>query len=312
MLAALCKQAGVKLIYGVNGVANDLALVKLQIAAANAMLPPGCVVTYELGNEPDLKPEYVLLEHVDQFFAIAHGLGTNVCLAGPSFAITPGAAAIHGFLASTAPYLGIVTYHHYEGNGAVGTWTVPVLLQDKFATEAAQAAGPAVEAAHAHKKVIRIDEFNTVYGGGGPGMSDTLGGALWTLHVSFELMAAGLDGINFVGGGELAYSAIREAVDHKGGYIPVVGAPYYAMKMFQQGVAHNVELLRTTLSGVRAYIKVWSLGYGPRATRVVVLNKDVQASGRVRLEGLVPGSTVASILMTAPTLTSTRQISLAN
>ena len=314
-VASLCKQANTRLIYGLKLYKSDLNLIRQQIAAGLKVMPRSCVLAWQLGNEPDLRPGYVPRDYFTRYFGLGRGLGPAFRgnLAGPSFAIMPGAKAINAYLAQDPGLNKFVTLHHYLGNGTVGTWDVPTLLQDKYAKAARIATAGALQAAHAVGKRVRIDEMNTVYNGGGPGMSDTLGGALWNLDTSMELLDGGMDGINFITGGELPYSPIREAVDHKGGYMPVAGPPYYAMAMFMQAVARKVSILPVAVSKSDAVnIKVWAFRYHKNvALRVVVINKDLKAAGNVALKGLPAGSTAGAITMTGDSLTSGAHMTLA-
>ena len=57
---------------------------------------------------------------------------------------------------------------------------------------------------------VRMAETNSVYGGGKPGISDTLGAALWGVDVMFTLAEAGWLGINFHGGATGPYSPTEQ------------------------------------------------------------------------------------------------------
>jgi hypothetical protein len=57
----------------------------------------------------------------------------------------------------------------------------------------------------------RIVETNSVYDGGQPGVSDTLGAALWGLELMFEAAAAGAVGVNFHTGAHSPYTPIARS-----------------------------------------------------------------------------------------------------
>lgn len=53
-LYRLHKAAGVKYIMGINQHAEDEAVTKGQVIRNEKLLPPGSVVSYAVGNEPDM------------------------------------------------------------------------------------------------------------------------------------------------------------------------------------------------------------------------------------------------------------------
>src|ERR1700730_4694788 len=59
---------------------------------------------------------------------------------------------------------------------------------------------------------VRMAESNSVYEGGKPGISDTLGAALWGVDVMFTLAEARWLGINFHGE-NLSFSLCAETAD---------------------------------------------------------------------------------------------------
>src|SRR5258708_37046242 len=75
---------------------------------------------------------------------------------------------------------------------------------------------------------VRMTETNSVYEGGKPGISDTLGAALWGVDVIFTLAEAGWLGINFHGGSGNYYSPIAQTSNGTFEPRPL----YYALLLF--------------------------------------------------------------------------------
>ena len=95
---------------------------------------------------------------------------------------------------------------------------------------------------------FRIAEANSVYNEGQPGVSDTLGAALWGAELMFQLAAAGAAGINFHAGvhnlrpGEdKAYTPIARAGGGRYRAAPL----YYGMLMFTQAARGALVPVRT-------------------------------------------------------------------
>jgi hypothetical protein len=108
-----------------------------------------------------------------------------------------------------------------------------------------------------HRLPFRIVETNSIYDEGQPGVSDTLGSALWGLELMFEAAAAGAAGVNFHGGvhnhrasDDKAYTPIARSGDRYRA-TPL----YYSMLMFAQaarGALVPAQLAPDT-SGLKAF-----------------------------------------------------------
>lgn len=90
---------------------------------------------------------------------------------------------------------------------------------------------------HAYGLPYRIAEANSVYNEGQPGVSDTVGAALWGLELMFEAAAAGTAGVNFHAGvhnlrpgDDKAYTPIGRSARGRHRARPL----YYDMLMFVQ------------------------------------------------------------------------------
>jgi hypothetical protein len=94
----------------------------------------------------------------------------------------------------------VLLTHHYYADGPAGAphVSLPKLLQSS------RQLPPLLErlAEYSRRYCLpyRIVETNSIYDEGQPGVSDTLGAALWGLELMFQATAAGAAGVNFHGG----------------------------------------------------------------------------------------------------------------
>ncbi len=130
----------------------------------------------------------------------------------------------------------------------------------------------------------RMCETNSFYGGGRPGVSDTLLGALWTLDFMLLLLANGCSGVNIETGvnqlGFLSsYSPIRDDPTNKAS----VGAPYYGMLAFAEAVKNATTILPTAFEAHGVDVTAYALGADDRLRSVAVVNKTADRAVRVSL-----------------------------
>ena len=129
-------------------------------------------------------------------------------------------------------------------------------------------------------------EANSIYNEGQPGVSDTLGAALWGLELMFQLAAAGAAGVNFHAGPhnlrpevDKAYTPIARA--EGGRYRP---APlYYAMLMFAWLVPGAVLPLR--MIGASGAVAALAVRAPDGSLRIGLINKDLTRGVRVTVDG---------------------------
>ena len=151
---------------------------------------------------------------------------------------------------------------------------------------------------------------NSIYDEGQPGVSDTLGAALWGLELMFQAAAAGAAGINFHGGVHN-----RRASDDKA-YTPIGRSGdryratplYYSMLMFGQ-VARGA-LVPTQLAPDTSGLKAFAVRAPEGTLRVCLINQNVARDERVAID---PGRkfTVASMLRLAgPAVDATAGVTL--
>src|SRR5215470_1257488 len=206
-LAATLRALDWRLLYGLN-----LARGTPQAAAAEAAyvaraLGP-LLLAFQIGNEPDgfgrwtgVRPAtYDVAAFIVEWTRFAAAIRARVpdaAFAGPDVA---GATEwVPAFAAAAPPGLVLLTSHYYaEGPAGDPRVTLPRLLQSSGAIE--PTLRQLAEASRAARLPYRIAETNSVFNEGEPGVSDTLGAALWGLDLMLRCAAAGCAGVNFHAG----------------------------------------------------------------------------------------------------------------
>jgi hypothetical protein len=290
-LAALVHALGWKLIYGLN-----LARGTPEAAAAEATYVARALGTdllaFQIGNEPDGFGRWrsVRAKSYDASAYLAEWRGFHQAIraqvpdarfAGPDVAMETGWV---GALAADHPAGLMLLTRHYYADGPAGApqLSVAKLLQSE------QQIVPVLDTlardGRAYGLPFRIVEANSIYNEGQPGVSDTLGAALWGLELMFQLAVAGAAGIDFHAGPhnlrpelDKAYTPIARA---GGGYRP---APlYYAMLLFTQLAPGGTVLpVRMSRLGEVATLAVRASDGG---LRIGLINKNLARGVRVAVD----------------------------
>jgi len=156
----------------------------------------------------------------------------------------------------------------------------------------------------------RMCETNSFSGGGLPGVSDTLIGALWTLDFLLLLAAAGCSGVNIeTGVNQLGFLSYYSPIRNDSSGAPSAGNPYYGMLAFaeaRRGCTHMLPI-EADLGGVNA--TAYALGASGALHSVVVVNRERAREAAVDLSRIFLRD--AHVLrLTAPSTESTAQVTL--
>ena len=285
-----------QLIYGL-----DLGSGKAKQAAAEAEMVAQVVgsnlLAFQFGNEPDLfrldvrKSNYNVSEYLVEWREFLKALRTRVPdapLAGPD--IANDTSWLGPFINAFGSELVFLTCHYYsEGPASSSDVTMERMLDSGgvlaniIDSVAGRTAGSGLK--------VRMAETNSVYQGGKPGISDTLGAALWGVDVMFTLAHAGWLGINFHGGGHSHYSPIAQP--SSGAFEP--RPLYYGMLLFAYaGRGSLVPIRQRGTSSLRAF----AVRGTDSERRVVLLNKDLAENAHVRIN--TTGQKAAVLRLAAP------------
>jgi len=317
-LAALVRALGWKLIYGLN-----LARGTAQAAAAEAAyvaraLGPD-LLAFQIGNEPDgfgqwrsvRAKSYDAAAYLAEWRAFHQAIRAQVPdarFAGPDVAMETGWV---GVLAATHPAGLMLLTRHYYADGPAGS---PHLSVSNLLNSDQQIV-PVLDALARERNTyglpFRIVEANSIYNEGQPGVSDTLGAALWGLELMFQLAAAGAAGVNFHAGShnlrpevDKAYTPIARAGG--GRYRP---APlYYAMLLFAQlAPGGTVVPLHMSRAGAVAALAVRGRD---GIVRIGLINKDPVRSINLTVDAPANIASASILRLAGPGSQAIRDVTL--
>jgi hypothetical protein len=219
------------------------------------------LLAFEIGNEPDLfgrakhrKPEYGYEDWLAEYRRYRAALRKEfprIPFAGPDAALKT--EWVTRFAADEGKDSVLLTHHYYrEGQNPSSSIEKLLGVDPKLQPQltALKAASQSCGAPY------RICEVNSFSGGGRPGVSDTLAGALWALDYMFTLAVNGCAGVNMETGVNhldfiSSYSPIGD--DEHGHYS--AKPEYYGMLAFS--LAGKGQLLAVesdaNSSGIKAY-----------------------------------------------------------
>ena len=319
--AQAAKASGWRLMVGLNlkQHANHWALSEVTQGIAKE-LKPEQVLALEIGNEPDLfdgaagRPkDFSVADLVKEFRAYAQALQGDPAarqygVAGPAVCCDwRNAHDLGTFIDGVgARSLKLVTVHEYPATTCNGRKvSVEQLLAPELTAKFNQAARTWVAAAEERKLPIALAETNSASCGGMPGVSNAFAATLWGLDWLYSGAEDGFTGVNFhisYRPGGSSYNAI-DTYEQGGRYENVAEPLYYAMYLF----AHSASGLRLlaakteATANVRAYA---TSACASCAVKVVVINKDASAAGRVRVHLDRRAGAARLILLKAPSLDS--------
>jgi hypothetical protein len=323
-IASLAARIRGRLILGVNLDAPTVDAVRAEVAALLAALGPGppypSIEAFEIGNEPDLQPQWGgtvepaetgpyfsrYLATFDAWAGVVRAQASDpgVGIAGPSLgrvglpwltgANTGNFAAFVDASARANP----VTFHAYPLLKEIpcplpGCPSLPNLLLDGASNGMAVALAPFVGDLPRGRE-LRVDEMNSVSGGGVAGISNTFASALWALDTMFEFARAGIAGVNFHTFPGARYALYSGPGPH--GWL--VYPEYYGLLMFARAAPAGAQLLSVRggppAGGARP-VKVWATRSADGTLRITVINKDVVPHRVVLGGGGVPASRTATL-----------------
>jgi hypothetical protein len=315
-LAAVLRIAGWKLIYGLNlarGTPPEAAAEAAYVARAVG----ANLLAFQIGNEPDgfgrwtavRPPTYdaaAFLEEWRTLHAAIRARAPDARFAGPDVAAASDWVA--AFAAARPEGLVLLTSHHYA-EGPAGSPDVTLAKLLRANEQVAPTLNSLVGFSRSYRLPYRIVEANSVYNEGEPGVSDTLGAALWGLEFMFEAAAAGAAGVNFHGGVHNGHAELDKAYPPiaRGGGHYRARPLYYGMLMFAQAARGALIPARLVPDG--GDLKAFAVRALDQTLRICLINKGAHAA-RLRID---PGRSfmAASIMrLTGPAIDATAGITL--
>ncbi len=221
----LVADTGAHVILDLNLITDRPAIAMDWARAAEAELPRGSIDGFEIGNEPDIYSRWFWLTRMARtgsrvgslpqtmtpadysrdfatYARLLRRIAPGTPLLGPAVANpTRHLSWISDVVAREHDRLTTVTAHRYPYSACVspasGSYpTVARVLSEKASAGVARSLEPAVAVARRAGLPLRLTEINSVTCGGLPGVSNTFATALWAPDALFELMRAGVSGVN--------------------------------------------------------------------------------------------------------------------
>jgi hypothetical protein len=299
MLKAVNEGAGSSFVLGTNLAIDDPANAVAYVQGAVAVLAPGAIDAYEIGNEPDI---------YDRSATFTVGGITITRLQH-----RPVGYGIPQYLTELGGYLSAFNGARQEGWPALAVGGFAKHAWQVQAPEILQSAGPSVRFFEAHayplnrcraKNVpakrwrtallgsagllpvarmtrlvrdvrprgvaVRVTELNSATCGGAQHVSDSFASALWAADSLFGMAEAGVAGVNFHTWTGAWYAPVDFA-DGAARVRPLL----YGILLFDRAVPNGARLLRVKQRRTDP-MKVWATGDAGGAVRVVVINKGTQ------------------------------------
>jgi len=291
-LAATMRMLSWKVIYGLDlarSTPEDMAEQAAYVARALGTQ----LLAFQIGNEPDgfgrwsaLRPKtYDVAAYLAEWrkaHAAIRARVPDARFAGPDVAGTTDWVAA---LAETKPEGLVLLTLHYYADGPAGA---PHVSLAKLLRSGANIV-PTLEALARDSRTFglpyRIAEANSIFNEGQPGVSDTLGAALWGAELMFQVAAAGGAGVNFHAGihnrdasRDKAYTPIARASQGRHRAAPL----YYGMLMFAQAARGVLIPARVTSSS--SDLAAFAVRAHDGTLRLCLINKDAARAVRVTVD----------------------------
>ena len=313
-LGGFLEATGWKLIWGLDmgkgSEAEAVAEAQSVLSAAGSRL-----LAFEVGNEPDLFPN---AKHRDAGYGYDDWLAEyrryktalRARFPGIPFA-GPDAAGktdwVTRFAADEGKDAVLLTEHYYR-EGQNPTSTIEKLLGPDPKLQ------PRLDQLSAASKSsglpYRICEVNSFSGGGRPGVSDTLAGALWALDYMFTLAANGCSGVNMETGVNhrdfiSSYSPIGD--DERGHY--TAKPEYYGMLAFSLG--GKGQLLETDMDTSAPDLRAYGTEPRQGALAVTLVNKGTRpCAATLTIGSRMDGRKASVIRLSAPAVDAKTGVTL--
>jgi hypothetical protein len=332
--AKIVRQMRLRLIVDLNTLTSTPRIAGDWARAAEAHLPAGSIIGFEIGNEPDLYSRSTWahqLRHsgfnlarlpatitpssyVGDYNRFARALtrvAAGVPLLAPALA-NPDRDRnwISTLLAGPHPGLRVISAHRYPYSacsrpGRPQYPTVQKLLSEQATAGMARSVKPAVALARRAGLPVRMTEINSVTCGGVPGVSNSFATALWAPDALFELVRAGVQGVNL----HVRVFSINAPFrfDRRG----VRAWPLlYGLILFKRMLGPDSRLVAVHLRSPRARrLKAWAVRVGADTLNVLLIDKGGRAV-KVGLDLPATGPAVVQRLL-APSASSRSRVTLA-
>jgi len=311
-LGGFARATGWRIMWGLNlGTGTSAAAAAEAVAVAQAL--DGQLQSCEIGNEVDIHGGYTLPYtnfpgYYSNFLAFKSVIRTALPAAvfsGPDSANN--LAWVQQFGRAEAPDVRLLTHHYYRTGARTPGATIENLLQPDTAWSGRMR--HLQDLSRETGVPWRINEVNSFYGGGKAGVSDTFAAALWSLDYMFALASSGGAGLNLETDiNQLGWISHYSPIVHDAAMQCHVRPEYYGMLAFAQ--AGHGDLLRLALEKSDLNLTAYATRAEPGVIWLTVVNKDLTRDAAVSVTLPVGFASAGALRLTAPSVTSTNQVSL--
>jgi len=307
-LAAFLRAADWKVIYAMNFADNTPAQMADEAAYVTRVLGDR-LLGLELGNECDLyrsngfRPTtYSFNDFLTEWRAFAAAIQARV----PGAVLT-GPASAGNTTTYTVPFakalgngIQLLTQHYYRANGQLATSTMDLLLNPDPGLASTLLTLSRAAKDNGVPGGFRLDEANSFYNGGAPGISNGYGTALWAIDFLFANAINGVAGVNFHTGGKgPGYTPIAD----DGMNVVDVRPEFYGIYLF--AMAAKGTLLATSINGALVPLAAYAVQATDGSMALVFVNRDRTTWAQVTVS--LPTTTSLATLteLTGPSLDAT-------
>lgn len=268
-----------RLLYGLNFACGSAARAADEAAAVHSIMG-NRLIAFVVGNEPDGFGDdpffrargYGFPQYIAEYETWVRTIRERVphaAFAGPDTDGKVGTWVVE-FARRTRGDAVLLTSHYYGmGPASDPRMTAERLLRKETPELDAEMAGVAAARRAAGGTPYRMDEGNSCFGGGRPGVSDAYASALWAADYILRAACAGFAGVNLHGGGVGVYTPIESSERR-----PALPRPvFYGMQFAQMFAGCRVAACKAeTIANVTAYV-----GSRSGNSRLAIVNKGAQA-----------------------------------
>lgn len=319
------RQVNWPVILGVNLHAGTPEQAADEVAAAADIGGP-LLLAVEIGNEPDLyKPQWSIDQFREAFSTFAAAIHTrvpHVAFVGPE---SSWGHWLPPFVKSNGSQIALATYHYYplyhSSKQTKDDPTFPSvenLLSPDMLSQTGRDVRKYVAAAADAKLPVRIDETNSISGGGEQGVSDVFAATLWMAQYLFIVAQQGAAGVNVHGGVNVNpkayYTPLRPQPDAPSDSPRYIAQPsFYGMLLFHYGAVG--QLVNTTLTTTGTFTPSDTLtSFATRddhgVLRVTLINAGTSQDHLVDVQLGAFYRTYSMLRLQAPSLTAQNHITM--
>jgi hypothetical protein len=310
-LCAFLDAADWRLIYCLNFASGSPARAADEAAFVARMIGPR-LVAFVLGNEVDGYGDDPVFRpkgyDFDQYFA-EYQLWTKTIRVAVPHAPFAGPDTEYGMDNWVLPFArrthgdAVLLTSHFYGMGPASD---PSMTAEKLLRKHNPELDHLIAGAHAATLAsggtpFRMDEGNSCFGGGRPGVSDAFASALWAAEFMLAAAAAGIVGVNLHGGGTGFYTPIETSAQSPAAPRPV----YFGMQFAQRFSGFTVAPCPlATDANLTAY-----LGTRSPHTQLALINKGPTPL-TITLATALAKKLTHTLTLEAPTLAAKQNIHL--